>query len=52
MKNPADAEDVAEESFLITTETEIVRLHDARISIQKQLASQLEGAIPGKRWLR
>jgi DNA-directed RNA polymerase specialized sigma24 family protein len=52
MKNPADAEDVAEESFLITTGTVNVRLHDARNIVQKQLASQLEGAIPGKRWLR
>jgi hypothetical protein len=29
MKNPADAEDVAQESFLITTETVKVRLHGA-----------------------
>jgi hypothetical protein len=52
MKNPADAEDVAQESFLITTRTVKVRLHGARIIMQKQLASQLEGAIPGKKWLR
>jgi DNA-directed RNA polymerase specialized sigma24 family protein len=52
MKNPADAEDVAQESFLITTGTVKVRLHGARIIMQKQLASKLEGAIPGKRWLR
>ena len=52
MKDPADAEVVAQESFLITTGTIKVRLHGARIIMQKQLASQLEGAIPGKRWLR
>jgi DNA-directed RNA polymerase specialized sigma24 family protein len=52
MNNPADAEDVAQESFLITTGTVKVQLHGARIIMQKQLASQLEGAIPGKRWLR
>jgi DNA-directed RNA polymerase specialized sigma24 family protein len=52
MKDPADAEVVAQESFLITTGTVKVRLHGARIIMQKQLASQLEGAIPGKRWLR
>ena len=51
MKNPADAEDVAQESFLIITGTVKVRLHGARI-MQKQLASKLEGAIPGKKWLR
>jgi len=52
MKDPADAEVVAQESFLITTGTVKVRLHGARIIMQKQLASQLEGATPGKRWLR
>jgi len=52
VKNPADAEDVAQESFLITTGTVKVRLHSARIIMQKQLVSQLEGASPGKRWLR
>jgi DNA-directed RNA polymerase specialized sigma24 family protein len=52
MKDPADAEVVAQESFLITTGTVKVRLHGARIIMQKQLASQLEGAISGKRWLR
>jgi hypothetical protein len=52
MKNPADAEDVAQESFLITTGTVKVRLHGAHIIMQKQLASKLEGAISGKRWLR
>jgi hypothetical protein len=52
MKNPADAEDVARESFLITTGTVKVRLHGARIIMQKQLAPPLEGASPGKRWLR
>jgi hypothetical protein len=50
MKDPADAEVVAQESFLITTGTVKVRLHGARIIMQKQLASQLEDAIPGKRW--
>jgi hypothetical protein len=48
MKNPADAEDVAQESFPITTGTVKVQLHGARIIMQKQLASQLEGAIPGR----
>lgn len=52
MNNPADAEDVAQESFPITTGTVKVQLHGARIIMQKQLASQLEGAIPGKKWLR
>jgi hypothetical protein len=52
MKNPADAEDVAQESFLITVGTAKVRLHGARIVMQMQLASKLEGAISGKRWLR
>jgi hypothetical protein len=52
MNNPADAEDVAQESFLITTGTVKVRLHGARIIKQKQLSSELEGATPGKRWLR
>ena len=52
MTNPADAEDVAQESFPITTGTVKVQLHGARLLVQKQLASQLEGAIPGKRWLR
>jgi hypothetical protein len=52
MKNPSDAENVAQESFLITTRTVKVRLHGARIIMRRQLASQLEGAIPGKRWLR
>ncbi len=52
MKDPADAEVVAQVSFLITTGTVKVRLHGARIIMQKQLASQLEGATPGKRWLR
>jgi DNA-directed RNA polymerase specialized sigma24 family protein len=52
MKDPADAEVVAQESFLITTGTVKVRLHGGRIIMQKQLASQLEGAITGKRWLR
>jgi hypothetical protein len=49
MKNPADAEDVAQESFLSTTGTVKVRLHGARIIMQKQLVSKLEGAIPGER---
>jgi predicted Zn-dependent protease len=52
MKDPADAEVVAQESFLITTGTVKVRLHGARIIMQKQFASQLEGAIPGKMRLR
>jgi hypothetical protein len=52
MKDPADAEDVAQESFLITTGMVKVRLHGARIIMQKQLASKLEGAISGKTWLR
>ena len=52
MKNPADAEDVARESFLITTGSVKVRLHGARIIMQKPLAPPLEGAGPGKRWLR
>jgi hypothetical protein len=52
MKNPADADDVAQESFLITTGTVRVQLHGARIIMRKQLTSQLEGAIPGKRCLR
>jgi len=52
MNNPADAEDVAQESFPITTGTVKVQWHGARIIMQKQLASELEGAIPGKRWLR
>jgi hypothetical protein len=52
MKDPADAEVVAQESFLITTGTVKVQLHGARIIMQKQFASKLAGAIPGKRWLR
>ena len=52
MKDPADAEVVAQESFLITTGTVKVRLHGARIIMRRQLASQLEGAIPGKRSLQ
>jgi hypothetical protein len=52
MNNPADTEDVAQESFPITTGTLRGQLHGARIIMQKQLASQLEGAIPEKRWLR
>jgi hypothetical protein len=52
VKNPADAEDVAQESFLISTGKVKVGLHSARIIMQKQLASRLEGASPGKRWLR
>ena len=52
MKNPADAEDVARESFLITTGTVKVRLHGGRVIMQKRLAPPLEGAGPGKRWLR
>lgn len=48
LKNPADAEDVAQESFLITTGTIKVRLHGARIIMRKQVASQLKDAIPGK----
>ena len=52
LRDPADAEDVAQESFLISTGMVKVRLHSARIIMQKQLASRLEGASPGKRWLR
>lgn len=52
MNNPADTEDVAQESFPITTGTVKVRLHGARIIMQKQLASQLEDSIPEKSWLR
>jgi hypothetical protein len=51
LKNPADAEDVAQESFLITTDDKspVARLaHHMR----KQVASQLKDAIPGKGWLQ
>ena len=52
MKDPADAEVGVQVSFLITTGTVKVRLHGAHIIMQKQLASKLEDAIPGKRWFR